>query len=1307
MKVTKSYVFSRQPRFLPEIPGGEVEIPNPPMAYEKPEISWFIILLPPAVMLIITVIIALSAQSIYMLLSVAMTIMTMIGSVVGATSQIKKYKKKKNEREKKYLQLMADLKAELSIAREKQVKAINEINPDPKTCLERIGRIDSKLWERNPSYNDFLSLRVGIGSMPSTVKVKYTKQQLVLDNDPLAEEPQKLALEFQQVNNVPVCINLFSAEICGIAGEEQKTLELLRVAILQLVTHHGYDDVKLILLLKEDSLAKWDWVRYLPHVWDNEFRTRFLLCGRAIAHQTLGELYDTLKGRELRANKTGQVENNLPHYVFVVEDKSLLENEVINKYLYNGSKNIGVSTIFVEQNRAYLPMNCKVVINLQGSTGEYADKESGQKTIFILDSVEYKELERAARKLAPLRIKQSNASFTLPTSITLMEMLKAKKVEEIDVLSKWQRNRTYKGMSVPIGARAGGELFNLDIHETGFGPHGLVAGTTGSGKSELLQSIIISLAINFHPHDVAFVLIDYKGGGMADVFRGMPHLVGTITNLGGNQTVRALVSIKSELQRRQRIFSEFGVNNIDKYQKLYHNGGAKEPIPHLIMIADEFAELKAEQPEFMKELVSTARVGRSLGVHLILATQKPAGVVDDQIWSNSKFKICLKVQDETDSKDVIKRPDAAMIKEPGRAYIQVGNDEIFEMFQSTWSGADYDPNGELGRKENDVKRIYKVLLNGKTEQVYPIDEEKIAKDELPSQLKAMVDHITLQATNNNIKTLKGPWLPPLPEVVYMDNLYQYGLGFNYETGEWSGNQALAKPYIGLVDNPREQIQTPLPLDFAAEGHLFVYGAPGTGKTVLVSALCLSLAHLYSPSEVNIYIMDFGGTALKQFADLPHCGGVMTIEQETKINQFVLFIFRVIEERKKLFEKCRAENFNAYRVKSTQIMPAIFIMIDNYFALSETYELIDEQMMTLAREGAKFGIFLVATATNATLVRYKFAVNFKMAISLQLTEKAEYDNIVGRTEGLEPSPVPGRGLVRGKPPLEFQTALPQFKDKDTEEIISTFKSFADKNKFAKAVSIPEMPDKVYIHNLNESVKDDTLAIGLNDQDLQPVFVNFRINPTIMIAGDIQTGKSTILVSWITMLADILGDKVRIYAQDSSTMGIYSVLNRVNVTDLSQVEDMYSFIENLKAEIDRRREQINDYRRNNKNLDELYESWQLLVFVFDNLSDFTDTGDYSLKEVLERIVKKEHGLKIAVVAAGNTSDLANNYDGFGKAVREAQCGILLGSLKDQNLFGARLPYGNPEKEFGLGDGYFIVKNRFVGLRAAVLSEGKASY
>lgn len=1282
--------FSRQPRFLPDFPVGEVEVPGPPSMNEKPEIGWFGILVTPAVMLVITIFIAMMMESLFVMISIAMTVLTMVGSLVTAASQIKKYKKKKKEREEKYLQFITDTRSELALAREQQTKAMNEMYPNPAECVQRIARTDNKLWEKTPSHRDFLSLRLGLGSAPLEMRINYTKQAIILESDPLLMEPQRLALEFEKIPQVPITLNLVDAEICGIAGESDRTAELLELLLLQIVTHHGYDDVRVVLLTSEENVGRWSWTRFLPHLWDDGFGMRFLLCGKAMAHQSLSALYDMLKEREMRARGGAA----LPHYVFIVEDPALLENEHISKYLYNGSAQLGVSTVFVSQHKSYLPMNCNVVVNLQGKSGEKADRRSGEKTAFTPDTAQLKDLEEAARRLAPLRVKSASASFTLPSSITLLDSLQAKRTEEVDVLSQWRRNKTYMGMSVPIGAKAGGELFYLDMHETGFGPHGLVAGTTGSGKSELLQSIVISQAIHYHPHDVVFVLIDYKGGGMADVFKGMPHLVGTITNLDGNQTTRALLSIKSELMRRQRVFSQYGVNNIDKYQKLYYN--KREPgmpaVPHLIMIADEFAELKQDQPDFMKELVSAARVGRSLGVHLILATQKPAGVVDDQIWSNSKFKICLKVQDEADSKDVIKRPDAALIKEPGRAYIQVGNDEVFELFQSTFSGAGYDPDGEQRKAANKPKRVYKLALNGGHQQIYPLFEEKIRGDDTTSQLSAMVEHIRKSAVNANIAPLPGPWLPPLPESLQLNELYP-----SWElNGDRPCREALFSVPVGVADDPRSQRQFALEIDFANEGNLFVYGASGTGKTNLMKTLCLSAALAYSPREVQMYVLDFGGGSLKSLQQLPHVGGVVTLEQEERLEQFLLFMFRMIEERKALFEQSGSEGFHDYR-RSGRELPAILVVVDNYFALSETYEDADTRMILLAREGNKYGIYMTANATNATLVRYKLSVNFKQAISFQLTDKTEYDGIVGRTEGLVPTKLAGRGLVRGNPPLEFQTALPEWKGWTAEQLHAK----AAGGDSIEAVPIPMMPAELDISRIQ--TVDDKLVIGLAHTDLQPVAVDSRTASAVMIAGDAGSGKSTLLVSWIQMLKQ-KHDGLKVYALDSSGMGLFPIMHEPYVTDLAQVEDMYEFAAEIKDILAERRNQLLACRNSGGDTAGLMRSWEPIVFAFDALSEFTDNDMYALHEILERIVKQERGLNVLVLAADNTSAMGSNWSSLGKAVREEQTGVLLGRLKDQSLYNVNVPYGTQERIGEMGDGYYIVKNKYTALRCGIVHENE---
>lgn len=1289
--------FTRQPRFLSEMPSGEKEIESPPSMPQKPEISWLAILLPPLVMIAITLVMALTRQSgIYMLMSLGMTGVTLITSLTAVARQKKKYRTGKEQRETKYLQYITDIKTELTMQHNMQIVGMTEMNPEPQVCMNRIRNLDSKLWERTTAHADFLSVRVGIGNVPFAVKLNYQKQRFNLEEDPLIGEPQKVGLEFEKVNNVPVCMDLWNGEICGVVGEDSRVIDLLNALMLQVVTNHGYDDVNIVLLLREETKEKLDWLRFVPQIWGPDNKIRFMACGNAMAHQTLAVLYDMLRSRELnKKDNTRTTPIMLPHFVFVVDDHTLLEKEPIAKYLHNPNKEIGVSTVFVAKNKAYLPTNCRIVLHTGAKAHEITNKDDGSKIIFSPDTVDASKLDFIGRRLAPVRIKSTSTNFMLPNSITLTEMYKIKTVEEIDLRTRWLENRTYMGMSVPIGARAGGELFFLDMHETGFGPHGLVAGTTGSGKSELLQSIIISLSMNYHPHDVVFVLIDYKGGGMADVFQGMPHLVGTITNLGGNQTTRALISIKSELQRRQRLFSDHGVNNIDKYQKLYHNGGASTPIPHLIMIADEFAELKAEQPDFMKELVSTARVGRSLGVHLILATQKPGGIVDDQIWSNSKFKISLKVQDVSDSRDVIKRDDAAYIKEPGRAYIQVGNDEIFEMFQSAYAGADYDPGNEKGKSENKEKSIYKVDLNGRCEKIFPMFEEKIAKTELPSQLSAMVKRINETAKEMSIEPLPGPWPPPLSEKLFLDELFVDGVGFNYETGVWRPSRGIS-PVVGIFDNPRDQIQAPLAFDFLSDGNLFVYGMAGSGKTVFLQTLCMSLAHHYTPQEVCLYVLDFGGGTFRRMESLPHIGGLMTLDEEIKINQFLVFIFRLIEERKQIFVAKRVDGFAQYKEKYCDEMPAVFVIVDNYTALSELYDSVADQILVLAREGLKYGIYMVASANTDRA--YRFSINFKMAVAFEMTEKGDYDAVVGRCNGLEPSHVLGRALLRNKPPLEFQTANCRFTDKTMEEVLDVFEGYVKSGKIKRAMPIPQMPEIIDIDQINTVQSETQINIALKADDLRPAGVDLMTSHVFLVTGDVASGKSTALASMTNCL--LKTNRVKVYIKDSMAAGLFQVMGQENVTSLDELEDEYAFAQEINDLLDRRRAEFNECRKSGEDPAALKANWEMILFVFDNITEYADSVPSPIEDLIVRIAKKEAGMKVSLLAAGNLSDVGSAYGSVARVFKEMQNGLLFGSLKEQGLFNARMPYGSYEKqEFGVGEGYLINRNRFSEVKVAV--------
>lgn len=432
-----------------------------------------------------------------------------------------------------------------------------------------------------------------------------------------------------------------------------------------------------------------------------------------------------------------------------------------------------------------------------------------------------------SRQLSNFKVWENASNAAIPDMLTFLDMYKTSRVEDLDMYHKWLENRTYESMRSLIGQKAGEQPVYLDIHEKYHGPHGLVAGTTGSGKSETLQTYILSLVLNYHPHEVAFILIDYKGGGMAQSFIGLPHLAGVITNLGGNQTTRALLSINAEIKRRQRIFNEYKIKHIDAYIELYRNGEAEEPMPHLLIIADEFAELKKEQPDFVRALVSAARVGRSLGINLILATQKPSGVVDDEIWSNTRFRICLRVADKQDSNEMLKRTDAAYITGTGRGFLQVGNDEIFDEFQSGWSGAPYTP--EVPFNDDSKAKAVIIGLTGKPEAVKKKKKKKGDNVKKFTQLDAMVQYAANLAEENHIKPLRQIWLPPLPGLFYLDDL------------ELTWDEKQIKLPVGLADDPQNQRQFPVYLDFIRDGHLLICGSAGSGKTSLVQTILYGAA----------------------------------------------------------------------------------------------------------------------------------------------------------------------------------------------------------------------------------------------------------------------------------------------------------------------------------------------------------------------------------------------------------------------------------------------------------------------------------
>ena len=1175
--------------------------------------------------------------------------------------------------------------------------------PSAADCIE-YRETSSLLWARNSYHEDFLWHRLGLGEVAFPTEISVPKEEYRDADTELWQNVTAICEHYRMMSDLPILLHLNEFRQIGLIGESRRDVwELVSILAMQIAAGNCYSEVKAAVFCnmdREGEREQLDYFRWMPHLWDQGLKRRYLAGNREEARELAYELCQIFKNRANHGKGGRHVTNRkdkgfMPHYILFIFEPDYLEGEMLGRYLFEETVPLGLTVLWCVDEREKLPNSCRLLVEKTENFHGMYDVTGGyqEKVRIEFDQVEQSSCCRFARRLARMYVTESLTGGDLPSKVTFFSLFEVNKVEELRIEERWSRNRTSESMRAAIGLKTGGRRIYLDLHEKYHGPHGLIAGTTGSGKSEMLQSYILSMALNYSPVEVNFFLIDYKGGGMAGLFGDLPHICGSISNLSGGLISRALTSIKSENLRRQKLFSAQGVNHIESYSKLFYEGRVDSPLPHLIIIIDEFAELKKEQPEFMKELISVAQVGRSLGVHLILATQKPAGTVSDNIWSNSRFRICLKVQDRQDSMEMIHRDDAARITQTGRGYLQVGNDELFELFQSGWSGApeednQIDPVRIIGNNGQPLSLpVLKAAAsgNGVHQRREDTGQEYSCVRRQRSQLEAVVEHICSISGKGQDYPVRSLWMDPLPEVFCLDEL----LLAETEQGKGRAQSGVQDIVVGMLDDPEEQQRELLRFNPADCGHSLVCGSTLSGKSTFLQTFVFALMKRYTPGQIHLYIFDFGGGALQCFQGLPQLGGIARSGDNEKVRRIM---DRLLEELEKRQELLQGGNVHQYRDSEGRKLPVIFLLIDSYGDFQEkTGQVYEKIIWRILKEGENCGLilFFSGRGLTATEIPSAMANYFRTKICLSMKEIFNYMEVLGCLSlPVTPEPgIAGRGLaVFGKRILEFQTALCLNARNDfqrREGIAEEVKKMADAYLGPLPDKIRYIPEDLTWEHYWKEVKD---LVSGKDQSADRKSGEGKIEEGHIFLGydDRTAGIYAVDLSSVYCLC-LTGSgsgslhMMRVFMESCRAEGMGKLIlldlgNNFPACREAEYIKAYGQTEEEVLEIFR---MLSDVFMERKNEEDSKEWDYYIVFItdFSSLMDMACHGNQGMDGFLENIWEKGRGKRIVFLARMDNLqiDALQMYHAFRIFCDGSMAFAAGGSLMDLRLFSCgALPY-----------------------------------
>ena len=933
--------------------------------------------------------------------------------------------------------------------------------PVPELLLERAEQHDERLWERRPGHEDWMRLGIGTACLPWSPPLKPAGAAI-------APEAEAVVRDHAALHEVPVSVDVGRGRIVGLAGDGARVLEVARSLVVQAAALHGPADLAVGIVT--DDPKRWDWAKWLPHtLLDADLGDRTLAANASEAAQLVRPWLDEV------ADEPGGVSAAGPGRLLIVDvaDLSATAYEPVRDALSRAAQ-VRLGAVALAATPSRLPSVCTAIAAVDATgAATLTVPDRGETTAAITAwRLPAAACRRGARSLAGLSDPDSRfASAGLPQHVRLLDLLGLDRATPDAISARWDRARPHRP-AAPIAATETGPLV-FDVVEDG--PHGLLAGTTGSGKSELLRSLVASLAASASPEHLTFVLVDYKGGSAFDVCADLPHVVGMVTDLDGHLAQRALTCLEAELRYREHRLRDVGAGDLDDYLAL----GADEPLPRLLVVIDEFAALAKELPEFMASLVDMAQRGRSLGVHLLLATQRPNGVVNDHIRANTNLRVALRVQDAADSVDVVGSPAAASIarQQPGRGMVRRGPGDLVAFQTALVTG----PAGE--RPAPSVAPFVFARRQ-------PAADRPRRADGVDTDLSILVAAVQAAARQRDLAPARRPWPDPLPEVI--------------DRADVSGGPAS----FAVVDEPARQRRDLLGW-VPSDGHLLLYGVAGSGTSTALSAIALALADDVTPEELHCYVLDFDDQHLRPLEALPHVGSVVGAADRERQVRLLGMLQREIARRRHLVADDPA---------ALGSLPAVVLMLDNYGGFSAAFDEpadlgVKAMLLRIVSDGPGVGIVSVMTAKQPVDVPTQVSALIPGKLLFRLADQYEYTGL--GVPGVDVPTTPGRGYesLAGR---EFQVLRPHPDGLPAAvallESEPTVGGPVAVGVLPAEVKIPDIVDRGRIFDLEWIV-----PVGLGDALLEPTGFTLGDGDHVLVCGPARSGKSTVLATMAAVVA----------------------------------------------------------------------------------------------------------------------------------------------------------------------------------------------